>query len=110
MPEQVDIVGPAFPDPGTEFPVGVVVARGDEDGDLHPLQGPVYAFVALPGVGAVENIAGEQHQVAALPDADLGDLPGHFQQAGLQLPALEVGEAPQGGIDVPVGGVQNFDH
>ena len=72
---------------------------------MHPLQGPVDGLVPLPGVGAVKHIAGEQHQIAALPDAQLRDLSGHLQQARPELAALQVGKFPQGGIDVPVCGV-----
>ena len=79
--EQADITGPAFPDPGTHLPVGIVVARGDEHGDLHPFQRPVDGLIALPGIGTVEDIARQQHQVAALPQADLRDPARGLQQA-----------------------------
>ena len=105
MPEQVDIFRPPLPHPDAAVPVGVMVAGTDEHGDLHPLQGPADGLVPLPGVGAVEDIAGEQHQIAALPDAQLRDLSGHLQQARPELAALPIGKFPQGGIDVPVCGV-----
>ena len=109
-PEEVDVLRPGFPDPDAVLPVGVMVARGNEDRDLHPLKGAVDGLVALPGVGTVENVACQQGQIAVLPEAEIGDLSGQGKHGAAQLPALMFGEISQRGIDVPVCGVQYSDH
>ena len=87
-----------------------MVARGDEDRDLHPLKGAVDGLVALPGVGAVEDVTGQQGQIAVLPAAKIGDLPREIQHGAAKLPALLLGKIAQRGIHVPVCGVQYSDH
>ena len=62
-------------------------------------------LVALPGIGAMEDVARNQTQVTVLPDAYVRNLPGKRQHGIPELLLLFGCKIPQRGIQLPVRGV-----
>ena len=86
-----------------------MVARGDEHRHRAAAQRLLHILHRLPaGLRSVKDISRQEHQVAALPEAQVCDFSGELSLLRPQKRPLLLRKAAEGGVQMPVGGMQNF--
>ena len=101
-PENVDILRPALRFPGGGVGYKIVVAGTDEHRNAAVCQALFQRIDALCARIAVKEVACQQHQIAALPAADLRHFAGKKPLLLPQKLPLLLREGGEGGIQVPV--------
>ena len=85
-----------------------MIAGGDEDGAAGLAQGPGQGLGGLGvGVGAVEEVPGEEDQVGPPRPGQLGQAAGQLPQLRAALPGLLGAQAGEGGVQMEVGPVED---
>ena len=104
------IVRPGFLAIRTVRTAKIMVARGDDHRDIQCAQSVLYTCHRVPGGNCVKNISGDQQKITVFLLTQSGDLVRDLPTLFLQGDSGGRLQAHHGGIQMPVGGVQYFNH